>query len=246
MPRRLIGAAISVSLVSLFILVSVNPIGAHHAVRRVNLEEMTVMADRIFIGRCQSIEETEEAIAGGRFPVTRYTFEVERAVKGRIPRQLTVKHVGHAPRRASGKGGQITMHGRVVTSKSFLHGMNPYRMGERMLLFLNPDSPKGKTTSPVGLYQGAFFIRRMPSGLELAHNSINNLGLFSTPYTGLGVKENEAQMIFTEGDRAMDQRVESLVHRRGALPLDQLIEVVERIVTAHRGQKGMITGKESR
>ncbi len=216
------------------------PVGdAHHLVRRVNLAEMTVMADRVFIGHCLSVEETEEEIAGGILPVTRYTFEVERALKGRVPKQLTIKYLGHASR--PGKGGRLTMHGRAVSPKTFLHGMNPYKEGDRVMLFLNADSARG--TSPVGLYQGAFFITRMPSGQELAQNSINNLGLFTALYTGLGVKAGDARVIFPENDQPIAvERFHSLATRRGALPLDSLLGLVEEIINAHGVERGTITG----
>ena len=98
MFRRISKAMIQLSLIALFALASILPIRAHHAVLRVNLEEMTTMADRIFVGRCASVEETEEFIAGGMLPVTLYTFEVERPVKGRVTSALTIRHLGHAPR----------------------------------------------------------------------------------------------------------------------------------------------------
>ena len=88
--------AMTMAVIALCCLAS-PPVGdAHHLVRRVNLTEMTVLADRVFVGRCLSVEETEEEIAGGILPVTRYTFEVERAIKGRIPKQITIKYLGHA------------------------------------------------------------------------------------------------------------------------------------------------------
>src|SRR6476660_4323988 len=68
---------------------------AHHAVLRFNLEEMTATADRIFVGRCLAVDEGEEMIAQGMMSVTRYTFEVERAVKGKLPRRITFRQLGH-------------------------------------------------------------------------------------------------------------------------------------------------------
>lgn len=234
-----IKAVLSIAIIALYGLASSLIGDAHHLVRRVNLEEMSVMADRVFVGRCLSVVETEEEIAGGILPVTLYTFEIERAIKGRVSKQLTVKHLGHASRPA--KGGRLTMHGRAVSTKTFLHGMNPYKEGDRVMLFLNADSARG--TSPVGLYQGAFFITRMPSGQELAQNSINNLGLFTAPYTGLGVKPDDARVVFPDRDQPLSiQAVESVTRRRGALPLDSLVEIVEQIVSAHGGEKGVITG----
>jgi hypothetical protein len=210
---------------------------AHHLVRRVNLAEMTMLAERVFVGRCLSVEEREEEIAGGILPVTHYTFEVERAIKGRFKRQVTIRYLGHA---SPVKGEGRTMHGRAVSPNTFPHGMSPYRVGDRLMLFLNADSVRG--TTPVGLYQGAFFITRMPSGQELAQNSINNLGLFTAPYTGFGIKSQDARVIFPENDQPISiEKFHSLSSRRGALPLDALIEIAQEVISVHGGERGVIT-----
>src|SRR5215472_16456924 len=95
------------AFVALTLLIATRALDAHHAVLRFNLEEMTATADRIFVGRCMAIEETEEMIAQGKMPVTLYTFEVERAVKGKLPKQITFRQLGHPARRALGKGGEM-------------------------------------------------------------------------------------------------------------------------------------------
>src|SRR5688500_4111175 len=102
---RWVRVMISSVLVACAIAVSVFNTDAHHAVLRFNLEEMTVASDRVFVGRCIGVEETEEDIAQGSMPVTLYTFEVERAIKGHLPKQLTFRQLGHPARRALGKGG---------------------------------------------------------------------------------------------------------------------------------------------
>jgi hypothetical protein len=219
---------------------------AHHAVLRFNLEEMTVTADRIFVGRCVAVEEAEEMIAQGLMPVTRYTFEIERALKGQLPRTITFRQLGHPPRRASGKGGAVTMHGQEARPSAFIHGMSQFSFGDRVVLFLIKNYLGGKVTYPVGLYQGAFRVSRMPSGQELARNSINNLGLFTAPYNGTSMKGGDARIIFPERDEPLSNGVtltaqaESLVSKRGALPLDALLQLVEQINAAHGGEKGAI------
>ena len=65
---------VSLALVAAVIVICTRTGDAHHAVLRFNLEEMTATADRIFVGRCLAVEETDEVIAQGRMPVTRYTF----------------------------------------------------------------------------------------------------------------------------------------------------------------------------
>jgi hypothetical protein len=124
--------------------------------------------------------------------------------------------------------------------------MSEYHVGDRLLLFLIPNYLGGKVTYPVGLYQGAFHISRMPSGQELARNSINNLGLFTAAYNGTSMIAASAKLVFPERDtplaegQGLSAKSQALVNKRGALPLDGLLELVDRINTAHRGQSGAI------
>jgi hypothetical protein len=233
--------------VLMLVLLSLSPpAGAHHMVLRFNLEEMTETADRVFLGRCVAVDETEEMIAQGMMPVTRYTFEVERAIKGRVNRQITFRQLGHLAKPATGKGGEMTMHGRAVTRSTFIHGMSEYRVGDRLVLFLIPDYLGGKVTYPVGLYQGAFSVSRMPSGQELVRNSINNLGLFTADYNGTRMKASDAKVISPDRDDAMataqglSPAIKTLTRKRGALPLEPFLELLTRINTAHGKEKGVI------
>jgi hypothetical protein len=226
------------------VMIGPRAIDAHHAVLRFNLEEMTATADRIFVGRCLAVEETVEVVAQGQMPVTRYTFEVERAIKGKLSRQITFRQLGHPAHRALGKSGEMTMHGQAVTPSTFIHGMSAYHVGDRMLLFLIPNYLGGKVTYPVGLYQGAFLISQMPSGQAMARNNINNLGLFTAPYNGTTMAAAEARLIFPERDNpladgpGLNVKGQSLASKRGSLPLDAFIDLVDRINVAHGGERG--------
>jgi hypothetical protein len=213
----------------------------HHAVLRFNLEEMTETADRIFLGTCVDVVQTQEMIAQGMMPVTRYTFEVERVLNGQLGRRVTFRQLGHPSGRAFNKGGGITMHGQVVKPEAFIHGMSEYRVGDRLLLFLIPDYLGKKVTYPVGLYQGAFAVARMPSGQDLVRNSINNIGLFTAPYNGTKMKRADARLVFPEAGATPAAEIESLAQKRGSLPLEQFIRVVEQIHSAHGGVKGALT-----
>ncbi|HYV03648.1 MAG TPA: hypothetical protein VFB82_03625 [Blastocatellia bacterium] len=221
------------------------PAAAHHLVLRFNLEEMTATADRVFVGRCTTVEETREMIAQGMMAVTRYTFEVERVIKGRVPKTLTFRQEGHRARIATGKGKEMVAHGRVVSPDTF-HGMSEYEVGDRVVLFLIPDYLGGKVTYPVGLYQGAFRVSDMPSGQRLVRNSINNLGLFTAPYNGWKLKAADAHVVFPDRDNAIGDVSAlgvdgaALVRKRGSLPLEDFLKVVERIVAAHGGSKGAL------
>ena len=246
MPTRWIRMLALTAFVALTLPLPTRIVDAHHAVLRFNLEEMTSTADRIFVGRCMTVEETEEIIARGQMPVTRYTFEVERAIKGNLPKVITVRQIGHPAHRALGKGGEMTVHGRAITPDTFIHGMSEYHIGGRMLLFLIPNYLGGKVTYPVGLYQGAFIVSRMPSGQDLARNSIGNLGLFTAAYNGTAMVAANAKFIFPERDNPLAQtqglsvNSQALASKRGALPLDALLELVDRINTAHGAERGAI------
>ena len=246
MSRKTIKQLFSLSLIAVALFGGVFDTSAHHAVIRVNLEEMTALAENVFMGRCVNVEETRDMIAGGNLPVTRYTFEVERAVKGKVPKQITFSQIGHVPRRAIGKGDGLVSNGVRVKGGSFLHGASAYRVGDEVVLFLNPINDGAKVSSPVGLYQGAFFISRMPSGQKMLRNSINNLGLFTTRYTGAKMKESNAKLIFPDRDNpvATDAspglQAASLARKRGSLPLDEFLNLVEQINIAHGGERGVI------
>jgi hypothetical protein len=179
-------------------------------------------------------------------PVTIYTFEVERALKGKMSRRMTFRQLGHAPHRSLGKGGDITMHGTTVTPDTFIHGMSHYVVGDRLVLFLIPNYLQGTVTYPVGLSQGAFRIATLPSGQQLVRNSINNLDLLTAQYNGTAMKASDARLIIPERDVPLDAiagskpAAASLLRKRGGLPLDAFLDLVAEINAAHGGAKGEI------
>src|SRR5262245_35087 len=111
------------------LLLITRPADAHHAVLRFNLEELTVTADRVFIGRCVSIEPTIERLAGGNLSVTRYTFDVEQVLKGELPARFTFTQMG-LPARAALKG-ELSSHGQAVQRGLVLHGTAALNVGDR-------------------------------------------------------------------------------------------------------------------
>lgn len=255
MAVRFIKVTLMLTLIALVVFSSLNRTSAHHAVLRFNLEEMEATADRIFMGRCIAVEKADEEVAGGVMPVTHYTFEVERALKGTFQKKIKFSQLGHPARPATGKEKGITMHGQVVSTEEFIHGMAEYEVGERVVLFLIPDYMGGKFTYPVGLDQGAFSVSEMPSGSKLLRNNINNQGLFTSPYNNWRMKSDDAKIVFPDREEPLAQTQNSsgistqaastdkavLTSKRGALPLDAFLNVVADIVAAHGNQKGVIT-----
>jgi hypothetical protein len=252
MATRLFKVTLALMIVALVLSAGFFRSEAHHAVLRFNLEEMEATADRIFLGRCLAVEKTEEMVSGGLMPVTHYTFEVERAIKGKFQKKLKFSQLGHPTRPTKAKGDDITMHGQAVSTSEFIHGMAEYKVGDQAVLFLIPDYMGGRFTYPVGLDQGAFFIAEMPSGQTLVRNSINNQGLFTSPYNNWRMKSGEAKVVFPDRDQplltgrggistqSLNDEAEMLTTKRGALPLDAFLDVVEEIVTAHGSEKGAI------
>jgi len=237
--------AVVLTLGLLSILSVCVPVNAHHAVLRSNLEEMTIAADRVFLGKCVAINETDRMIAQGMMDVTDYTFQVEKVIKGNLPAVFTFTQLGHAAKPATGKGGELTSHGQVVTPGAFIHGMGQYVVGERMLLFLVPESKMGNLTHPVGLDQGAFHVTTLETGEQLVRNGINNLGLFTAPYTGGTLGRQQATTIFPEQDNPIQSagpvvNADALTHKRGALPLTDFLQLVDQINQSHGGRPGAI------
>ncbi|MCS6884771.1 MAG: hypothetical protein RMM17_03560 [Acidobacteriota bacterium] len=226
MPKRVW----SICLLVCFVVVGAS---AHHAVLKFNLEEMVATADRIFIGKCIEVREEEELIARGLLPVTTYTFTVSKVLKGEVPERFTFKQLGFRPFKDSGKRNELNPN-------YYIHGMRGFQVGDELLLMLTPQYMDGNLTYPVGLYQGAFFIRRDSSGRAFARNSINNSGLFSNPYNRYSKSLAEARVIFPDNDQVLQSKrlsqtkVDRMTSKPGAILLEDLVELIEEIVEAER------------
>jgi len=186
-------------------------------IRPVNLEEMTVRADRIFAGRCLETEIVAHAKLGA---VTRVTFEVERAVKGDLGSTLTIEVVG------SGSGqpapGLMTLD------------VPRFAPGERVVLFLYPDSSLG-LTSPVALGQGKFSVLHDKEGQELAVNALGNRDLLR----GLSTAARES----------VGASLAPWDEKRGVPPqtlldgAEGLVELDARMPPAEKGRQGPTGGR---
>ena len=218
-------------------------VDAHHAVLRFNLEEMTVTADRIFIGRCVALDPREELIAGGELPVTRYTFEVEQVLKGELAATFTFTQLGH-PARAAQKG-EPSMHGEALQTGLVLHGAADISVGNRLLMFLIPDYQGGRLTYPVGLDQGAFMVET-EQGQVVARNNLNNLGLLTAPFNGTRIAPGNGKVVHPEESDTISRSIgvsdaaRALADARGALALGPLVELVQKIHEAHGGANGRL------
>ena len=130
-----------------------------------DLPAMTGQAARIFVGRVERIAAGRDA---GGLPATWTTFTIIEPVKGTVGDTLTVKQLGTS---LAGPDGQVLPHPAVPH----------YRVGESVVLFLQPESALG-FTSPVGLGQGCFRVRT-EHGTSVAENDVGNRNL-GAPSTG--------------------------------------------------------------
>lgn len=219
---------------------------AHHAVLQFNLEEMVATADKVFVGKCVDVKETEEMIAQGMMPVTYYTFTVSEKIKGNIPQTFTFKQLGHQPRKfvKTKKTDEVVpiFNGKIADPDTFIvHGMSYYRVGDELMLMLIPNY-MGDLTYPVGLYQGAFYLTHTSTGKTVVKNSINNRGLFTNRYTNYTKSNNKAKVIFPEGDleqpiiasRTSNQNFAKLIGKPGVLPLNDLVGLVRTIAESEK------------
>ena len=231
-------------LTAALILGAWQTVDAHHAVLRFNLEEMTLTADRVFVGTCVGVEPTREFIAGGNLPVTRYTFDVEEVLKGDLPARFTFTQLGH-PVRAAMKG-ELSSHGQAVQRGLSLHGSADVSIGDRLMMFLIPDYQNGRLTYPVGLDQGAFRLESDAAGAIVARNDLNNLGLFTAPFNGTRINGGEGKVVRPDDADTISKvarlsdAARSLSDKPGALPLGPLEEIVLRINEEHGGSRGKI------
>jgi hypothetical protein len=162
-----------------------------------NLPDMVERAERVFHGRCTMVENTEQEVAG--IPVTQYTFVVRKAIKGTQEGETVV----FRQLRSEGPRG--------------LADVPSYSVGDELLLFLKKESRVG-LTSPVGLAQGAFAVKRFPGGRIAVINSVKNrnltAGLSLERGTSLGLTPAEYEML-GQGE---------------AVPLETFSSVVSRLV----------------
>lgn len=89
-----------------------------------NLEEMVVIADRIFVGTVVD-ERTGRDVRG--LPATFTTFTISRALKGSLGEQIRVKQVEASQARSK-------------VSEEWMPGVPEYRLEREYLVFLMPDN----------------------------------------------------------------------------------------------------------
>lgn len=144
-------------LLPIFLLLSWFPLAEASQIRSLNLQQMSLKADRVFAGRCLDVRVDEDPGLGQ--PVTTVTLAVTRSVKGGARGQVSIRMLGRQDGRDP-EGGEIG-------------GLPRFAPGEEVVLFLYGDSARG-LTSPVGFGQGKFAIHTDKQGKRLAVNAFAN------------------------------------------------------------------------
>ncbi|MCI0655841.1 MAG: hypothetical protein L0170_02075 [Acidobacteria bacterium] len=124
--------------------------------RPLNLEELTQKAGTIVVGRCVAVGQGTHTRL--HIPLSKVTIQVDRTLKGRAGKTLTFQTA-------------FTVGSNAVSSSS--KGLARFRAGEKVILFLYPESSSG-FTSPVGSGQGKFLLLAGKDGREIAVNGFGN------------------------------------------------------------------------
>ncbi len=124
-------------------------------VRLLNLFEMVLLADRVFWGKCLSVEEKSGDSTS--VPVLEYVFAVQGGIKGL-------------------QTGETVVFRQVGTGLQGALDIPHYQKGQELLLFLHGDSRLG-LTSPVGLAQGVFQLKKTAEGEIGVLNALENTNL---------------------------------------------------------------------
>lgn len=178
-----------------------------------NLKGLVTHSERIFVGKCVSVAEGELVFPNGKIFYTEYTFEVSESIKGNVGERVMFRQYGlTTPRQISEN---LALYNRVPS-------MPVYHQNEEYMLFLIRDSRFG-LTSPVGLHQGAFTIRRDAYGQAVAVNGIHNRGLFMD----LHVQDLKGAELTQS-----EQRI--FAGTKGPLVLKDLVSVVKRYAQSYK------------
>ena len=174
-------------------------------VLQLNLEQITALSQKVFVGKCISIQNRQDK--SGR-PAQYVTFEVEDMIKGDPEKKITFKQMGYDSERME--------DGTVV--QGVLREMPRYREGEEAIVFLSEEGRLG-FTAPVGLRQGKFVVEETSPGKKMVKNGTGNVGLL------LGMKKSQVlkSLTLTTGEKGL------LKMNSEDLPYDTFVSLVKKM-----------------
>lgn len=155
-----------------FVLVSVMVwmAASSHAqmVLQLNLEQLTALSERVFVGKCISVKDMQDE--GGRL-VQEVTFNVDETLKGPASEQVTFRQLASAS-----SVPQVVSRPGTMTIQGLFQSLPTYVVGEETVVFLSAESRLG-LTAPVGLLQGKFNVESKADS-KVVVNGSGNRGLF--------------------------------------------------------------------
>jgi hypothetical protein len=155
-----------------------------------SLEQMTAAAGAVARVRC--IENESRAEGGEIWTFTR--FEVLEALKGALPREITVRLIG----------------GRARGLVSVVDGVPRFRPGEEAFLFLEP--VQWDQWSVTGWVQGKFRVERDAAGRELVTQDTSGVAVFDP-----GTRQFRAGQLRNLPAGEFRRRVRAAVERQRSL-----------------------------
>ena len=182
-------------------------------VLKLNLEQLSVFADRIFVGECISVRQGRDS---NNYHVNYVTYRVSEMLKGEVSERITFKQLVPPP--ASSEP-VLPDHPEIKVRSAF-EDMPRYQVGSTDIVFLSEDSDLG-LTAPVGIHQGLF--RVFEEGVQKrVINRVSNKGLF------VGMKKSplfkRLKLSSSEGKLMKDEGV--------AVSYDSFVSLVQKIVEA--------------
>jgi hypothetical protein len=194
-------------LLGLVLLVTASPAAAL-TVLQLNLEQLTALSEKVFVGRCVAVEADGE-FKGQR--VQKVTFEVIDTLKGEPSKSVTFRQLGTVD------GGEDFGMKDGVRIHGLERDLPTYQVGEEAIVFLSGAGGSG-LTAPVGLAQGKFAVSDK-AGIKTVANGAGNRGLF----IGADKSPRLKSMSLTPADRKM------MAVNGGDLPYSDFVSLVKKL-----------------
>lgn len=177
-------------------------------VLQLNLEQLTSLSEKVFVGRCVGVE------ADGEFKghkVQKVTFEVIDMLKGEPSKTVTFHQLGIVD------GGEDLGMKEGVKIQGLERDLPQYQVGEEAIVFLSAAGGSG-ITAPVGLAQGKFAVTTH-GGVKSVANGVGNRGLF----IGADKSPRMKAMSLSPADRKM------MAVNGGDLPYSDFVSLVKKL-----------------
>ena len=168
-------------------------------VREINLEEIVNVAQHIFSGFCVGVESRYDNKTGR--DAFFFKFKISKMIKGEQLNEFTFK-----------------------MSKTAVNiGSSPPCIAENeVVIFLHGESDLG-FTSPVGVGQGQFWVKYLPTGQKVVVNGNNNFNLFK------GIDEAKYKNKFA-GSKDLTKIQKVLKQQSGEIDYQTFITIVEGMI----------------